>query len=367
MNNELSLLVKDIPSDDIALFTKNTKSDIVVKKEIHKIEVDYSWVDVIDEALTSIDNIIRNPKRFIVNEEDVVIIEKTKKVTQESIKHLATHTQLIREVDEEENIKPSKLLNVFKEDTIDLYENRFIFSLIKNLNTFINMQLSYKEEEVSNKDEKSVVLNGETEFKDNLINVSLDLRIKKKEEYQENENLLKDREEKINHIKEVLSDFLATKFMKEMANATPVKSPIRKTNTILKDKNFIKALRLWEFLENFQTEKPVKEVHVSKELTNNKFKKDFNLTYFLNYEILNESFTKKGKSALTDLVSIPKTVNEYAKKFDIDEKKLKDDILLEIENASNYKKEQKQGVRNAYKSFIDTHRTRINKATILIK
>ena len=120
MNNELSLLVQDIPKDDIDNFTKNIKSNIDAKHIVKKTSVDYSWIKEIEDAIPSIDSIIMNPRRFIVQEEDVVRIEKTKKVTLESIKDLAVHTNYIQEVDEDGFVKPIKLLNVFREETIDL-------------------------------------------------------------------------------------------------------------------------------------------------------------------------------------------------------------------------------------------------------
>ena len=56
------------------------------------------------------------------------------------------------------------------------------------------------------------------------------------------EEELKSREEKIKHIQDVLEDFMSSKFMKMMKGATVVRSPIRKTNVILKDYNFVTAL-----------------------------------------------------------------------------------------------------------------------------
>ena len=173
MNSELSLLVKDIPTDDLEIFTKGTKANTTVKKIINKVTVDYSWVDIVDEAIPALDSIIRNPRRFITNEEDVIIIEKTKKVTQEAIKHLATHTQLIQSIDKDENVKPSKLLNVFKEETIDLYENRFIYSLIKNLNMFLREQLTYKEQSSENKEEKSLKYEAITNYNNQDVTIIL--------------------------------------------------------------------------------------------------------------------------------------------------------------------------------------------------
>lgn len=76
---DFSLLVKDIPKDDLELFLKKTDSTLTAKKSINKIAIDYGWVDVLNESIPYLDNIIRNPRRFIAQEEDVIPIEKLKK------------------------------------------------------------------------------------------------------------------------------------------------------------------------------------------------------------------------------------------------------------------------------------------------
>ena len=79
-------------------------------------------------------------------------IEKYGESTFESIKHLAKHTNFISEYKEEEDfIKPSKLLNVLKEETFNTYENRFIYTLIDMLTKFIARQ------EEALKKEKTIV------------------------------------------------------------------------------------------------------------------------------------------------------------------------------------------------------------------
>lgn len=368
MNNDIGLLVKDIPHDDMELFIKKTTSQIKVHQTIDKVTIDYGWVDVLDEAIPCLDTIIRNPRRFIVAEEDIVPIEKTKKVAEESIKHLATHTQLIQDVDEDGMVKPIKLLNVFKEETIDLYENRFIYSLINNLYVFVRNQLTYKDEESSNKEERSLNYEGKTNFENKDITISLKMLSKNNEAEKESEELLAEREKKINHIKEVLEDFRASKFMKAMSNATPVRSPIRKTNVILKEQNFIRALSLWEFLESYQIQKPIKMVKEDKDLTNDNFEKDFDMTYFINFCLLTESTSRKGIKAAAPIgSSVSLMVLDYAKKFDIDEKSLIKELEEKVAEATKYKKEQIDGITNAYDTFLDSHYNHLNKALLLIK
>lgn len=47
---------------------------------------------------------------------------KSQVVTEESIRHLAQHTSMIQEVQEDGTVIPLKLLNVYREETVDLYE-----------------------------------------------------------------------------------------------------------------------------------------------------------------------------------------------------------------------------------------------------
>lgn len=367
MNNELSLLVKDIPQDDVELFSKNTVATIDAKKVVDKITIDYSWVDVLDESIPYLDNIIRNPRRFIVSEEDIVPIEKTKKVAEESIKHLAVHTNLIQDVDEDGMVKPIKLLNVFKEETIDLYENRFVYSLITNLYTFVREQMTYEEQSASNKEERSVHYEANTSFDNRTVNIKLDLVSSDRDRQNLTEEMLEERKEKIKHICEVLEDFMASKFMKMMANATPVRSPIRKTNVILKEQNFIKALQLWEFLESYQVEKPVREEKENVDLTSSSLSKNFNMTYFLNYCVLYDIVSTDGTLVPPEKIDFSEALYDYAKEFDVDDKELRKQLNDQLTKAENYKQLQKNEAKKCYDAFIENHNARIAKALLLFR
>ena len=100
---------------------------------------DYSWIPIFENYIPNLEAIVRNPRRFIQSDENLVPIEKAKKFGEESIKHLAQNTNLIQSVDNDGMPQPLKILNIYKEETYDLYENRFIASLINNLYLFINM------------------------------------------------------------------------------------------------------------------------------------------------------------------------------------------------------------------------------------
>ena len=80
-------------------FLNNVNSTLRVQTDIKKIEVESDWIDIIEETLPHIDGIFRSPNRFIVNDEEIVKIESAKKITVDSIKHLAKHTNLIQTVE----------------------------------------------------------------------------------------------------------------------------------------------------------------------------------------------------------------------------------------------------------------------------
>ena len=47
-------------------FLNNINSTLNVKRDYDMKELDYEWIDIIEDVLPYLDNILRNPKRFIV-------------------------------------------------------------------------------------------------------------------------------------------------------------------------------------------------------------------------------------------------------------------------------------------------------------
>ena len=58
------------------IFTKGLESSLHIKTNYDSKVLDYTWLEMFEETIPYIDNILRNPKKFIVNEEEVVPVEK---------------------------------------------------------------------------------------------------------------------------------------------------------------------------------------------------------------------------------------------------------------------------------------------------
>ncbi|MEG2676467.1 MAG: hypothetical protein RR993_05565, partial [Clostridia bacterium] len=69
----------------------------------------------------------------------------------------------------------------------------------------------------------------------------------------------------------IVSDFLGSPFAKQMVNSAAVRPPITRTNVILKNTDFKRALVLWQFVESyskmgFNVENDVKAVPIDDQL-----------------------------------------------------------------------------------------------------
>ena len=121
-------------------FNANIRSSLNVNTNYEKVIVDYEWLDLMEDTIRYLDNILRNPNRFIVNEEEIVKIELARRVTVESIRHLSKHTNFIQKIEDNGDVKPSKILNINKDESYDTYENRLIYTLIENMKNYVELK-----------------------------------------------------------------------------------------------------------------------------------------------------------------------------------------------------------------------------------
>ena len=224
---------------------------LVKKRLIQDISID--WISTIEEVLPNLDTIVRNPRKFIVQEEDIVDISLCKAISTESVKHLAQHTNMISKVDKDGTVTPSRILNITKEESFEIYENRFIYTLLLKLKDFV--QIRYDKIKKASATQDVLQLNVDSKF--NLPSKKVTYRTEYMAQLSFDEVMRMDPEtlekiERIAKIDKIITDFLSSSFAKAMRNSAPVRPPITRTNVILKEPNFKKALTLWQFIETYQ-------------------------------------------------------------------------------------------------------------------
>ena len=322
-------------------FLDNIDARLQVQNKYRKVIFDYSWLEKMEETMNYLDNIIRNPKKFIINEEEVVKIEKARKVTVESIRHLTQHTSYIQQYDQHTGeVKPSKILNINKEESFDLYENRFIYTLLINMKMFISR------------------VGGSSE---NGSSIKIDLNSSNNKNLTSTNNLGLSVSQRIEKIKMQLADFTNSDFIKdiERANVSLVRSPIKKTNIILKNPNFQKAVELWNFLEsydfdNFQEENIDNEYEDTSDFRNN-----MNDSFLIDYIVLNNVLDNdKNKEELYKLNKyyITKIIKDFVdNNNNYDEKAFIKMLKEEFKEVKKVKTIKLNRIRNIYQKDIEKY------------
>ena len=219
--------------------------------------IDETWIKAVEESLPALDELIRNPSHFIAETEEILPIEMTKKITSRSVAHLSRHTDLISKV-EGDTVTPIKMLNVFREDSILTYENKFLNTLIYKLFIFVNSR--YNTALNYGVDEKVTAIEFEDKFyhDEYKAKVKINVELSKKsngEERSEEERINRitqsDLWQRVSRLNDVVAAYRSSDFCLMMGTHY-VRPPVIRTNAILKNKYFRQCLALWEFIESYE-------------------------------------------------------------------------------------------------------------------
>ena len=214
---------------------------------------DEEWIKTVESYFPSLNVIVMNPRSNVKREEVVVETERARKVDSQSIKHLAANTQLLREVRDNNEVIPNKILSSYSEFDYHLYENRFIMTLINRLFYFVKARYEIIKQNVESYERRN--LSVKSNFPLNQTTVEFDLNITlidespDKEQNEYNKMLLA----RVKELDRLVTSLKNHRFMDLMKNAKKVYAPIQKTNLIMKEYNYNNAYLLWLFLDRYNT------------------------------------------------------------------------------------------------------------------
>jgi len=253
--------VSEISSNDfysyfINMIESKPQEMTVYEKYVER-TIDMKWVEALEEAVIPLDNIIRNPNRYIRRDEDVVRIELARDVGPEAVRHLAQHTNMIAKVENEE-VTPERILNITKEEAFDTYENRFIYTLLRQVEYFVDRRLSVLNEKSKLSDRFEYKLEGTCEAGNDDLDYSFVMNFTTPHtEVADDELFTIDTAklsalERVERIRKIIYTFRYTPFMKRLAGCTPVRPPLTMTNVLTKNQDFVKAVALWNFVSMYE-------------------------------------------------------------------------------------------------------------------
>ncbi len=230
------------------------------RSTIHK-NIDVEWVDLIEETLPYLDLIIRHPTVMIEDVDEILPVELSRNIAEKTIKHLAQHTNMIQAITEDDEVIPQQLLNVYHEETLLTYENKFINTLLTRLSAFVDTR--YKQLRGGCGTERSYQIRYYTEFEhlateegernQAKIQLSLDLNSPcvdlTEAEAEANERYI-EAMARIEKIHDAVTVYMSSPYVRALGR-NYIRPPVIRTNAILKNKNMRACLTLWEYLESF--------------------------------------------------------------------------------------------------------------------
>ena len=270
---------------EAALLYKSIRNGTREYSKVHRNEntaADISWVKKVEDGVSHISKIIAAPRSFIKTVEYLVPAELAKKTGPASVVHLATHSQYVKKIEDNGDVIPSKILTTEGELDVQIYENRFIMTLIKRLRIYIEKRYTYLKHFAALSDMDIFYVNNTFKMGETTINATSTITLSTPDE------AVKSLKEKVSEsltlvetLRKYISFFSISDFMKvQMKGARPVVPPIMQTNMLKSQPDYHGAYQLWLFLNE--------EEHVSMDFIVNEEVKGLTLDEqkridFLNY------------------------------------------------------------------------------------
>lgn len=362
-------LYADADNSDVKKFNERLTSKMDVNIETNRPKSQFLWIQKMEDTVEYLDNILRNPTKLIVNEEEVVKIEKIKKVTVESIKNLAKNSSFIDDVDENGEVKPGKLLNVFKEETFNTYENRFIYTLVQKMLIIIKKEKDKLVKDKSkDKEFKKFDYQGKSYNGKNKVDIQIMLTASTESTGKSDE--VKRQLDRIRALEKNIINLTLTATYQELdhAHVPLVTPPLKKTNVLLKNVNFQYAVKLWDFLiteMGKKSEENTNETKVKKYKDRGKAKKFVDETFLLDYLILEcvenpEISGKRKKELLEQLIAnvVERTIDVNE---NLTEEQLKNLVSKQYRIVKYRRTTSNKEIQEIFKKHIAKYVQKINK------
>ena len=265
---------------------------------------DLSWIKKIEDCLFDLGDIITNPREVTASVANLVPVELARKTNAESVRHLASHTQYIKTVDERGQVIPSKILNIASETDIHTYENRFIATLVRRLVIFVEKRYEFVKAFAPLHDEEILYFKSKAIIGGEEVEVETKVKVRSNAENavaQSSNSYI----ERIKNIREYVLYYYNSNFMRTMKTDHDVRAPIVMTNILRKNPKYHKCYELFNFIQRYENLGVAYKVNEDVFDYNEKELKELNMVMFANYLAL-KSKDKKNKLKAKNRVYKPK-------------------------------------------------------------
>lgn len=213
--------------------------------------LDDSWILTIEGALHSIEQIVRNPRKFIAQNELVLDVAKVRRTNSKTVRHLTTHSQFVQNIEDNGDVMPKKLLTFEMDEDLTIYENRFICALVNRLIKFVEKRFKDLDGKVRDFEQTNVCIQSEFDYGKSKFKCNLNLQVEEPPVDEKSAERNRELFDRVSQIRRRLRIIQSTEFMKILNKAKPVRPPIQKTNLLKKNVDYNNCYKLWLYISSY--------------------------------------------------------------------------------------------------------------------
>lgn len=222
------------------------KERLCVRRNLCHVEED--WIEAIEKGLVHIEKALKEERQFIQSNGEVIPIEKVKHVSKESVEHLAQHSNLIDREQTGDEIIPGRLFTVERLTDYTVYENKFLYLLLRYLEDFITLRYT-KILALTNRYEGDLNIDRTSFSRGRTLAYTVSLHeVNENDPYLEAHNPCRRVLDRIDLILKAVLAFLDNPIMECCAKVAMIRPPITKTNVLRMNNNFRGAVQLYEYI-----------------------------------------------------------------------------------------------------------------------
>lgn len=315
--------------------------------------VDLSWVDAIEETLEAMQTVVSSPRNVIKEEELIVNVANAKKAGSEVVRHLAQHSALVDNFDYDTgDVRPGKLMQRYREDSIGLYENRLVFTTMETAFRFVKIRHDALFEAMSDEFGAKLKVRSDMTSATEQVHLDMFLHIKEIEGALETDDKNAEVFARISRMYRVLSVLMNSSFAEQMSKLQRVKGTINKTNVLKKNKNYKKILALFEFLKKYEDVGYSIKIIEQNPKINERFQEDIYHNILFNYLILKGYLedekdrripaSTKGRKRKLKPKFIREIIEELTEDYDLPDVEVRKVLIEELTKAQLMKEEAEE-------------------------
>lgn len=306
--------------------------------------IDRTWVHEIEDALEAFQKIIATPRNVIHEEELIVNVANAKKAGPDVVVHLAQHASLVEKYDSQTgDVRPSKLMQKYREDSIGIYENRLVYTVLENAHHFVRIRNEALFAEMSDEFGAKLKITSNMDSATEHVHMDMYMHIRDIDSTLDTDGKHINIFDRVSRLYRILSVYMNSPFAQQLAKLPRVKGVITKTNVLKKNPNYRAIVKLGEFLSEYDDIGYSVNIIEQNPVVTEEFQRDLFHNILFNYLVLKGYLEReqdrrmpvpmKEKQRTLKPKFIKQIIEELTEDYDLPEVEIRKVLIEELTKA----------------------------------